>query len=518
MSFAQGGAPQRVLLSELFRIGPDVPDTVAVAVTSADETVATARIDGAGLTAVVAVEPAGPGFTRVHVVVAIGAAHVVQSLRVQVVPPAMEPPRADNRLSSFTLSERGVPIRLYARHLFRIEGDIIEVEVARLEAHSPHTAVATAEVVTGFGLNHVLVTPGAPGTTRVRVTMTNAAGSASVRVPVTVARASRLRVGYQPIPVVFLPGMERELFAAEDLFEPPGATLEVRSGDPGVVEIEAEPFYRGWVILRPVGPGTTSVLVTASNPVSEATLEVGVTVHDRIRFGLFNGLGDPAAPVRLTEGSQWELDVRALDLDLVEVENLPPGPASLRLGLVTDAPSADLRVPPSVAAGPLFRALTPAPVVIEAPTDETADEAAVTYSVSLAPNPDLPEWAELSGEPVRVIVSDSPAARCEDLRVDAVLEGRSGGIAEGNLVVQSPHPDTRVSLASPYAVPDVARGTAVSLVSHVLPEVLAYRTTSDGFEQTLRVRWWKDDLRLAVETPGCEPVTVVCDNTRCEVE
>ena len=512
----------QIRIPQLFRIGPDVPESLTVEAYSEDDSVAKVRIEGSGLTAVVIQEPVGPGKTWMYVTVTNGGASVTVSFSVHVLALAMETPRPNDRLAPFTLSERGFPIRLYFRRMFSVEGPssqgIAEVEVASVNARSANVGVATAEVVTGFlTLGYVLVTPGGPGKTRVEVTMRNAAGSATLAVPVTVAKARPLRVIHHPIPVTFLPGDPEEFIPHDFVFDPPGYTVEVRSANTGVVEAEVQPFYYGWIVLTSVEPGRTLVVVTARNAVSEASLEVEVTVHEKIRLGLFNGLGNPAAPVRLTEGAQWELDVRALNANIDSLQDLPPGPASLALNIVTDAPPSDLRIPESVAIGSLLRELTATPVVIEAPADDVVDEAEATYSVALAPNSELPDWVELSEEPVRVVVSDSPLAACEDLQVDAVLEERSGGTFEGTLVVQSPHPDTKVSFASPYAVWG-GGGRGAPLVTHVFPEVLNHRELSDGFEQTVRLRWWDDDLRLTVETPGCEPVEVVCDEVACEVE
>ena len=157
------------------------------------------------------------------------------------------------------------------------------------------------------------------------------------------------------------------------------------------------------------------------------------------------------------------------------------------------------------------------PVPIEALTDDVVGETEAMYSISLAPAPGLPSWIEVSEEPVRVVVVDSPVAACEALRVEARLNGRSAARYEGTFVVQSPHPDTTLSFASPYAAPG-GGGGGTPLATHVFPEVLAHRELPDGFEQTVRLRWWDDDLRFTVETPGCEPVEVVCDDVRCEVE
>ena len=523
LTLVQEGPAQQFRIPEVFRIGPDVPDSVTVEASSADDSVATARVEGSGLKAAVVVEPVAPGKTPLFVTLTQGTASVTKTVWVNVLAPATQPPQTNDRLSPFTLTEGGAPVRLFLYQMFRLENPpnqgSFDIDVMAADARSRDAGVVTVAPVAGLGRSHVLVTPVGAGKTTVEVRVRNAAGSASLTVPVTVDEARPLRVVGAFSPLTFFPGRGEDGWLNETLFHPPGYSVEIRSNDEQVVRVEGDPFVFGTVRVTPVGTGETTVVVTGRNAVSEAEFTVKVTVLDKVRIGLFNGLGSADAPVRLAEGAQWELDIRALDLALESFRNVvdvgfTPG----MFQIITDAPPTELRVPQSVPGAVLGTSLTPVPVPIEALADDVVGEPEAMYSISLAPAPGLPSWIEVSEEPVRVVVVDSPVAACEELRVDARLENRSGALREGTFVIQSPHPDTKVSFASPYVAPAGYGTRSPTFATHVFPEELPFRETPDGFEQTVRLRWWDDDLRFTVETPGCEPVEVVCDDVRCEVE
>ena len=75
-----------------------------------------------------------------------------------------------------------------------------------------------------------------------------------------------------------------------------------------------------------------------------------------------------------------------------------------------------------------------------------------------------------------------------------------------------------VSFTSPYVERPRQAAAWRTAAAHVFPDGFAYQEMPAGFEQTLRLSWWDQDLVFTVEAPGCEAVEVVCDNVRCEVE
>ena len=507
------GGPKSLPITDVFSVGARHSDSVVVEVVDTPAT-ASVRLEGSGVRTVVVLEPLRVGDDHLLLRMSSAAGSAAKRVLVTVVAPQSEPPRPDNRFGPVTLTDGGAPVRVFLASIFRIYDETGRSET-EAEAQSENPGVATVSYQGELTPKHLLFAPVRPGTTSVVVTAGNAAGSATLRLPVTVREAEPLRVSHPFGPVVFLPGRWIKDTNYQVLFEPPGYRVEARSENERVVRVDADPFANGGMALRPGEPGETNVVVTARNAVSEARFVAKVTVLEKLRIGLFNGLGSRDAPVRLVEGAQWRLDIRALNLEvdfLSEEESLLTFPS---VGVVTDAPPTELQVPESVPGDPLGSAFTPISIPVVALADDVAGEPDASYSISLAPVPGLPSWVELSETPVRVVVVDSPAAACEDLEVLATVDRGPGAGTLGTIVIQSPHRDTSVSIAAPYLVRPTGQ---YPLATHLVPEQLPLRETADGFEQTVRLRWWGGDLRLAVEAPGCEPVQVVCDRFACSVE
>ena len=511
INFPEGGDPKRVPVTELFSVGAGQSHLVEVEVVSQPRT-GTVRLEGSGLNTVLVVEPLRVGDDHATIRMSTPGGSALKKVGIQVVGPASEPPRVADGSGSLVLTDGGAPRRVPLGAFFQIRDETGRSD-AQGEVRSENTGVVRAVHEVVFSPKHVLLTPVSPGTTSIVVTARNAAGSATLRKTVTVREAEPLRVSDPFGPVVFLPG--RRLKSYYSLFEPGGYRVEVRSANERVAWVEADREVPGRVLLYPVAPGETTVFVTARNAAGEAGFSAKVTVLEKIRVGLVNRLGSPGAPVRLTEGAQWELDIRALDIAVANLEEEGSLLAFSNLGLVTDAPSAELLVPESVPGDPLGSRFAPIPVLIEAPADDVAGEPDASYSISLAPVPGLPSWVELSEEPVRVVVVDSARGACEDLDVTAVASQSSGNLRRGTFVIRSPAADTALSFAAPYALRQEGRNP---VATHVFPEELPLRETPDGFEQTVVLWWWGDDLRMTVEAPGCEPVEVRCISQFCGVE
>ena len=515
LNLAQGGAAAEVRVADLFVVASNQQGEVEVEVRSEDETVAAVGLHGAGLAAVVTIEPVGAGETRVQVALRTPAGSAAQSIRVRVLPVATEPPRVIEEPEPFTLVEGGTWQRMHLANYFRI-GNVTQAQVAEAEVHSEDERVVTVHL-DGPGLySGAIVTPGHPGETFVVVTVRNAAGSVSRRIPAAVLPAEPPRVARDFAPLAFVVGAPGGNWSVTGSFEPPGFLVEARSLDESVVRATprngSRPgFFFAGVEFDPVGPGETFVVVTARNAAGEAEFRVKVTVLAKLRLGLVSPLGrfgDP--PMGLPEGAHWNLEVRALGVGAYA----HTADSQVTIGIATDAPTDQLRVPEPVTV-PFRGGRQRVFFRIEAPADNVVGEREATYAVFLASMRDLPSWMELSDEPVQVMVLDSPVAACEDLRVDASLERASDGTKRGIFRIQAPHPATSVSWAAPY----VWRGNSPEgpTMTQVFPEELPFREVGDGFEQEVRLRWWDDDLRLTVQAPGCEPVELHCDEFTCDV-
>ena len=140
------------------------------------------------------------------------------------------------------------------------------------------------------------MTPVRSGETAVVVTVRNLGGAATARIPAIVIPAEPLRVARSFGPLAFVAGTRGTAWGVSDVFEPPGYLLEARSLDEKVVRVSAENgatsryFYAG-VDFEPVGPGETSVVLTASNAAGKAETTVRVTVLEKLRLELLTRWG-----------------------------------------------------------------------------------------------------------------------------------------------------------------------------------------------------------------------------------
>ena len=77
----------------------------------------------------------------------------------------------------------------------------------------------------------------------------------------------------------------------------------------------------------------------------------------------------------------------------------------------------------------------------------------------------------------------------------------------------------RPPTGKPFALADEAarRGEGLPHRPLLLGSSFATRATATGLEQTMNLGWFAD-LRFVVESPGCEPVEVVCVRERCRVQ
>ena len=507
-----GGSGKDVPVGEYFTVDPSHAEAVEVEAISEDESVAVARLGGTGLMSVVTVEPVGEGFVRIRVIVTTPTGSATQSIRVHVDPAPTNPPRVVYEPRPAMLVAGGTWHRWYLRDLFTT-GDALQDRGTEAEARSEDDRVVTVRIEgDGSLFGDLIVTPVSPGETTVVVRAWNAAGSAVLRIDTAVLRAEPPRVTGQIGPLTMVAGSGGLSIGLDGYFEPPGFLVEARSMDESVMLATG---VRAAVSFKPVGPGETLVVVTASNAAGTAEMIVKVRVLAKLRLGLVSRAGPASGPpVRLSEGGQWNIEIQPLDR---EVDAAGSGD-TVTLGIATDAPADELIVPESIttdrlARGGSARIFFP----IEAPDDDTPGEPERTYTVSLVSAEGLPPWMELSETPLRVTVVDSPAAACEDLWVDASLDRVSDGVRHGTFRIQAPHPDTWVSWAEPYVNRTGFTLVWPTVATHVFPERLPFRELADGFEQEVRLRWWEGDLRLTIGAPGCEPIELHCDEFTCDV-
>ena len=281
----QGGAAAEVQVSGLFTVAAGQQSEAAVEVQSANEAVATARLQGSGLTAVMIVTPVAQGDTTVTVTLKTSAGSATQTIPVTVGPPAPEPPRPVGEPPSLQLvvggSGKDVPVGEY----FTV--DPSHTEAVEVEVLSEDESVALARL-RGTGLMSVVtVEPVGEGFVWIRVIVTTPAGSATQRVGVDVAPAPTHppRVVYEPRLVNLVAGGAwrtwrlRDLFTTGDRLQDRRTEGEARSEDDRVVtaRIEADGLF-GELIVTPVSPGETTVVVRAWNAAGSAVLRIHTTV------------------------------------------------------------------------------------------------------------------------------------------------------------------------------------------------------------------------------------------------
>ena len=204
--------------------------------------------------------PVAAGNTSVEVTARNAGGSTTRTMRVTV---AAAAPRAVGTFAPVSLSVGGAAVDVDLAHAFTPAG-------VPVEARSRNTGVVAALV----NRSVVTLTPVGPGNTSVDVTARNASGSATLSIAVSVAAAAPKAVG-TVAPVSFTAGGAAVDVNVAAAFTPAGVPVEARSLNSGVVNATANGSV---VTLTPVGPGNTSVEVTARNASGFATLSISVNV------------------------------------------------------------------------------------------------------------------------------------------------------------------------------------------------------------------------------------------------
>ena len=231
---------------------------MAVDVRSASEGVATAHLEGTGLSTVVIVTPVGQGSTTVVVSLSTSAGSATQTIPVRVGPAASEPPRAVGEPPSLTLAEGGARAEVRVGAFFRVAAGQ-ESEVA-VDVRSASEGVATAHLE-GTGLSTVvIVTPVGQGSTTVVVSLSTSAGSATQTIPVRVGPAASeppRAVGEPPSLTLAEGGARAEVRV--------GAFFRVAAGQESEVAVDVRSASEGVATAHLEGTGlSTVVIVTPS--------------------------------------------------------------------------------------------------------------------------------------------------------------------------------------------------------------------------------------------------------------
>ena len=206
------------------------------------------------------VTPAGAGTTTIEVTASNSFGSGSRRLQVEVV----GPPRASGTIRPVSLTIGAPPEVVDLRNAFSPTG-------FQVTARSLNEGVVTVSVGQGPSLT---LTPVAAGNTSVEVTAHNAGGSTIRTIRITVAAAAPRAVGTFA-PVALSVGGTRADVDVAHAFTPAGVPVEARSRNTGVV---AAALNGSVVTLTPVGPGNTSVEVTARNASGSATLSISVNV------------------------------------------------------------------------------------------------------------------------------------------------------------------------------------------------------------------------------------------------
>ena len=209
------------------------------------------------------VTPVGAGRTTIEVTASNSFGSGSRQLQVEVV----GPPRASGTIRPVSLTIGAPPEVVDLRNAFSPAG-------SQVTARSLNERVVTVSVGEGSSLT---LTPVAAGNTSVEVTARNASGSATLSIAVAVAAAAPtapVAVGTVD-PISFSAGGAAVDLNVAAAFTPAGVPIEARSLNTGVVNATVNGSV---VTLTPVGPGNTSVEVTARNASGFATLSIAVTV------------------------------------------------------------------------------------------------------------------------------------------------------------------------------------------------------------------------------------------------
>ena len=252
VSLTIGAPPEVVDLQNAFS-----PPGFQVNARSLNEGVVTVSV-GAGPS--LTLTPVTSGNTSVEVTAHNAGGSTRRTIRVTV---AAAAPRAVGTFAPVSLSVGGAAVDVDLAHAFTPAG-------VPVEARSRNTGVVAA-LVNG---RVVTLTPVGPGNASVEVTARNASGFATLSISVSVAAATPQAVG-TVAPVSLTAGGAAVDVDVAAAFTPAGVPIEARSLNPGVVNATANGRV---VTLTPVGPGNTSVEVTARNASGSATLSIAVAV------------------------------------------------------------------------------------------------------------------------------------------------------------------------------------------------------------------------------------------------
>ena len=257
ISLTAGGAALDVDVAAAF-----TPAGVPIEARSLNTGVVNATVNGS----VVTLTPVGPGNTSVEVTARNASGSANLSIAVAVPAAAPPAPVAVGTLAPISLALGGVAVDVDVAAAFTPAG-------VPIEARSLNTGVVNATVNGSV----VTLTPVGPGNTSVEVTARNASGSANLSIAVAVAAAAPtapVAVGTVD-PISFSAGGAAVDLNVAAAFTPAGVPIEVRSLNSGVVNATVNGSV---VTLTPVGPGNTSVEVTARNASGSANLSIAVAV------------------------------------------------------------------------------------------------------------------------------------------------------------------------------------------------------------------------------------------------
>ena len=255
VSLTVGGSAIDVDVASAF-----TPAGVPIAARSLDTAFVTATVSGS----VITLTPVAAGNTSVEVTAQNASGSATLSIAVSVV--AAAPPQAPRVRGFYGTIEflvGGAARRLDMEDIFSPAGIAVE-------ARSLDTRVVTAAVSGSI----LTLTPVAGGGTSVEVTASNASGSATTEIRVTVAAQAPQTVGTLG-PYSLTVGDPALVIDVADAFTPTGVNYLYISENPGIVSAG----LRGSILtLTPASPGTTSVRATARNALGSATHTISVTV------------------------------------------------------------------------------------------------------------------------------------------------------------------------------------------------------------------------------------------------
>ncbi len=240
------------------------------------------------------VTPVGAGRTVIEVTARNAFGSGSRELQVEVV----GPPSVFAAVQPLFLTIGAPPTVVDLRNAFAPPG-------FEVDARSLNEGVVAVSVGAGPSLT---LTPAAVGRTSVEVTARNGSGSATLSIAVTVAAATptapRITGGLGGR-LSFINGEAARSFDAQRWFAPAGVSVEARSLDTGIVTVSVAGSV---VTITPVGPGRTTVEVTARNTSGSATQTITVTVAGEAPQAV--GM---LAPISLAVGGS------ALDIDLTDL-------------------------------------------------------------------------------------------------------------------------------------------------------------------------------------------------------